>query len=186
MGRNGGCRFCKRYGPGDPHEAVRDMRRAGFEPLEPFTNIRTPWLALCERCGEVSSPKLNNVRTRGECCAHCATYGLDPGAPAWLYVLAHAGLSATKIGITGQNTREDRLVRFEGLGWTVEGRIAFGTGEAAYKIEQAAINQLRLDFPAPFLTAAQVPCGGWTETFDAALVPAALLLAQLTASAACR
>ncbi|WP_336113247.1 hypothetical protein [Streptomyces sp. PTD9-10] len=151
------------------------MRAAGFEPLEPFKNIATPWLALCDRCGMVSSPKLNNVRARGECCAHCAKYGLKLNAPAWLYVLTHSGLGATKVGVTGQDTREDRLMRFKSLGWTVVGKRAFETGEAAYKAEQAVIGALRLEHPRPFLTAAQVPCGGWTETFDATFVSAARL-----------
>ncbi|MGW3647534.1 hypothetical protein [Streptomyces sp. NPDC000878] len=174
-GRDGGCRFCKRYGPGDPEEAVRDMEAAGFKPLEPFTNIRSRWESLCDRCGKISRPNLNNVRTRGACCSHCARYGLNPGAPARLYVLKHLSHGAVKIGITGLKTREDRVARFCGMGWTVVDTLPFETGEAAYKIEQAVIGVLRSEGLSSFLQAEQMPTGGWTETFDAALVSASRL-----------
>jgi len=142
-GRNGGCRFCKRYGPGDPTEAVANMQAAGFRPLEPFKNIASPWLALCERCEKTSTPRLNNIRNRGACCQHCAQYGLDPSAPAKLYILSHAEFGAVKIGITGLRTREDRVARFRGRGWMLFAQLPFDTGAEAYRVEQSVIRQLR-------------------------------------------
>lgn len=175
--RNGGCRFCKRYGPGDPHEAVADMRAAGFRPLEPFKNIASPWLSLCERCAKTSTPRLNNVRTRGECCLHCARYGLDPGAPACLYVLSHAKYGAVKIGITGLRTREDRVARFRGHGWVPFTQIDFATGADAYRVEQSVIRRLRIEGHGVFLGDVQMPIGGYKETFDATSVSVERLLA---------
>ncbi|MDH6134935.1 hypothetical protein P3T37_004344 [Kitasatospora sp. MAA4] len=181
-GADVGCRFCKRYGPGDPEEAVRDMEKAGFKPLEPYANTRTGWKSLCSRCLKVSSPRLNNVRTRGECCQHCAGYGLDPAAPAVLYVLRHDDYGATKIGITGQNTREDRVARFEGMGWERAHTLRFETGEAAYRVEQAVIRELREEEPDPFLTATETRgAGGWTETFNGSRVPAGRLWVMVQA-----
>jgi hypothetical protein len=148
------------------------MEAAGFTPLEPYRNVSSPWKALCERCGQISSPNLNNVRTRGACCAHCTTYGLDPGAPALLYILVHLVYGAVKIGITGALTREDRIARFRGTGWSVVRTLPFTTGATAYRVEQATLKQLRAQGLTPFLTAAQMPAGGWTETFDAAQVSA--------------
>jgi hypothetical protein len=164
-GRKGGCRLCKRYGPGDPEEAVADMRAAGFRTLEPFKNVSSGWLSLCERCEKVSTPKLNNVRTRGQCCQHCARYGLDPGRPAHLYVLSHSGHGAVKVGITGLRTREDRIARFQSRGWALFDQLSFTTGADAYRVEQGVIRQLREEGHTPFLSDAQMPTGGWTETF---------------------
>ncbi|MFF3788138.1 hypothetical protein [Streptomyces sp. NPDC001933] len=181
-GRMGGCRFCKRYGPGDPEEAVTDMRAVGFRPLEPFKNVASPWSSLCERCEKISTPKLNNVRTKGQCCQHCARYGLDPGAPARPYVMDHAGHGAVKIGITGLRTREDRVARFGGRGWTVFAQLQFSTGADAYRVEQGVIRQLRAEGHTPFLSDAHMPAGGWTETFGVSRVPAARLLALAEAA----
>ncbi|MEE1845332.1 hypothetical protein ACIODX_14940 [Streptomyces sp. NPDC088190] len=176
-GRNGGCRFCKRYGPGDPHEAVADMRAVGFRPLEPFKNIASPWLSLCERCTKTSTPRLNNVRARGECCQHCARYGLDPGAPARVYVLSHAEYGAVKIGVSGLRTREDRVARFRGHGWVQFAQIDFATGADAYRVEQSVIRRLRIEGHGVFLGDGQMPIGGYKETFDATTVSVERLVA---------
>jgi hypothetical protein len=152
------------------------MSAVGFRPLEPFKNIASPWLSLCERCTKTSTPRLNNVRTRGECCRHCARYGLDPGAPARLYVLSHAEYGAVKIGITGLRTREDRVVRFRGHGWAPFAQIQFATGADAYRVEQRVIKLLRAEGHPVFLSDAQMPIGGYKETFDAARVSVGRLL----------
>ncbi|MFD4116889.1 hypothetical protein ACFWSJ_25995 [Streptomyces niveus] len=170
--RSGRCRFCTHRGPGDPNQAVVDMKAAGFTPLEPYRNVSTPWTSLCNGCGTIVSPNLNNVRTRGRCCPRCAKYGLNPAAPAWLYVMAHVLFGAVKIGITGRETREDRKARFEGSGWTVVRTWPFETGAAAYRIEQIVLKQLRAQGHGPYLTAERMPAGGWTETFDATVVTA--------------
>lgn len=182
VGRGGACGLCTRHGPGDPKQAVADMKAAGFTPLEPFRNVSSPWMSLCEGCGNIVSPNLNNVRTRGACCAHCATYGLDPAAPAWLYVMAHAILGAVKIGITGRHTREDRIARLTGSGWTEIHKWPFETGAAAHRIEQTVLKQLRARGHAPFLAPAQMPAGGWTETFDAHLLSAEHLSAAVASA----
>jgi len=180
--RGGACGLCTRHGPGDPQQALADMKAAGFTPLEPFRNVSSAWTSLCGGCGKIVSPKLNNVRTRGACCAHCAKYGLDPAAPAWLYVMAHAGLGAVKIGITGRHTREDRVARLEGSGWTEVRKWPFDTGDAARHTEQTVLKLLRSQGHAPFLAAAQMPAGGWTETFDGTVVTAAMLCLLIIAA----
>jgi hypothetical protein len=154
--RGGACGLCTRHGSGDPQQALVDMKAAGFTPLEQFRNVSSTWMSLCGGCGKIVSPKLNNVRTRGACCAHCAKYGLDPAAPAWLYVMAHAGLGAVKIGITGRHTREDRVARLEGSGWTEVRKWPFDTGDAARYTEQTVLKLLRSQGHAPFLSAAQM------------------------------
>ncbi|MCF2531179.1 hypothetical protein [Yinghuangia soli] len=176
IGRNGGCRFCKRHGPGDPLEAVADMRAADFRPLEPFKNIASPWLSVCERCAKTSTPRLNNIRTRGACCRHRARYGLDPGAPARLYILSHSGHGAVKIGITGVRTRENRIARFQGQGWELFAQLPFATGADAYRVEQHVIRHLRAKGHPAFLSDTEMPIGGYKETFDSASVSVEHLL----------
>ncbi|MFE2090720.1 hypothetical protein [Streptomyces sp. NPDC059460] len=168
--RGGRCRFCTHRGPGDPKQAVVDMKAAGFTPLEPYRNVSTPWTSLCNGCGTIVSPNLNNVRTRGRCCPRCAKYGLNPAAPAWLYVMAHVVFGAVKVGITGRETREDRIARLQGSGWAVVRTWPFDTGAVAYRIEQNVLKQLRAQGNGPYLTAERMPAGGWTETFDATVV----------------
>lgn len=173
--RGGKCRFCVHRGPGDPKQAVADMKAACFTPLEPYRNVSTPWQSLCQECQTVVSPTLNNVRARGRCCPHCAQYGLDPAAPALLYVMAHAAFGAVKIGITGCRTREDRIARHQGSGWTLVRKWPFTTGRAAYRIEQCVLKKLRSLGHRPHVTAERMPAGGWTETFEASVVTTALL-----------
>ncbi|QBR04521.1 MULTISPECIES: hypothetical protein [Streptomyces] len=170
--RGGRCRFCIHRGPGDPKQAVADMKSAGFTPLEPYRNVSTPWTSLCNNCGTIVSPKLNNVRTRGRCCPRCAKYGLNPTAPAWLYAMAHVFFGAVKIGVTGRETREDRIARLQGSGWILVRTWLFDTGAAAYRIEQIVLKQLRAQGHGPHLTAERMPAGGWTETFDSDVVTA--------------
>ncbi|MBY8882723.1 hypothetical protein [Actinacidiphila acidipaludis] len=191
-GRRGGCQFCKRRGVISQAvaaagaklreaEALADMKSAGFQPVDLFKDVASPWLSLHSACGQLVSPNLNNVRTRGACCEFCAKYGLDPDAPAWLYILAHMLYGASKIGITGQYTQEDRVARFERDGWKLIAKLPFTTGRDARKAERAVIDALRPEGrrkKAGFLMPAQMPVGGSTETFDARVVPASLLLSM--------
>jgi hypothetical protein len=43
------------------------MRRAGFEPLEPYPGAQTPWQCRCIVCGRESTPRLNKVLQGGRC-----------------------------------------------------------------------------------------------------------------------
>ncbi|MFD9503034.1 hypothetical protein [Streptomyces sp. NPDC060035] len=151
---------------------MADMKSAGFTPLEPYQNVSTAWTSLCNSCGTIVSPKLNNVRTRGRRCQRCAKYGLNPTAPTCLYIMAHVVFGSVKIGITGRKTREDRIERLQGSGWILVCTWLFDTGAAAYSIEQIVLKQLRVQEHSPHLTAERMPAGGWTETFDAVVVTA--------------
>lgn len=57
--------------PLEPAEAVRVMREAGWEPQEPFSRARDPWLCRCTKCGKESRPRLYGARS-GKRCKHCA------------------------------------------------------------------------------------------------------------------
>lgn len=89
-----------------------------------------------------------------------------------LYAMAHVFFGAVKIGVTGRETREDRIARLQGSGWILVRTWLFDTGAAAYRIEQIVLKQLRAQGHGPHLTAERMPAGGWTETFDSDVVTA--------------
>jgi len=56
----------------DEDQAIAIMRAADFEPLEPYTLIKTPWKCRCLRCGNITSPILNNIKSgHGRGCKTC-------------------------------------------------------------------------------------------------------------------
>lgn len=52
-------------------DAFADMQAAGFEPLEPYGGIHTPWRSRCVVCAQESTPTLASVRHQGTGCRHC-------------------------------------------------------------------------------------------------------------------
>lgn len=52
-------------------EAIRIMKRAGFQPLEPYRNSDTPWKSLCQKCKRQVKPRFRKVRDRGSGCRFC-------------------------------------------------------------------------------------------------------------------
>lgn len=53
------------------HVAVEVMKAAGFEPLEPYVSSGTPWRSQCLKCGEISTPRLGNVKGLNSGCKNC-------------------------------------------------------------------------------------------------------------------
>ncbi|WP_329468584.1 hypothetical protein [Streptomyces sp. NBC_01431] len=56
-------------------------------------------------------------------------------------------------------------------------QLLFATGADAYRVEQSVIRRLRAEGHAVFLDDAQMPIGGYKETFDARSVSVQRLLA---------
>ncbi|MCJ0868123.1 GIY-YIG nuclease family protein [Streptomyces sp. AP-93] len=181
----GGCRECgfeataaKLFG--DPAVAVADMRAAGFEPLEDYPGVVHPWRCVHLRCEREVSPRLNSIRNGQGGCRECFPGGFQHGKPGLVYVLMHYAFGAVKVGITG--TATSRLADFRSIGWTVVRTYPFEVGGEAYGVEQSVHAHLRDDRGLiPFLTAEQMPYGGWTETYDARLVSALELMSIVEA-----
>ncbi|UZG60513.1 hypothetical protein [Rhodococcus opacus] len=165
-------------------QARTDMHNAGFEPLDPFPGAGKPWRCRCTRCDNIVTPTLGSVRYMGTSCRYCTPFGIDYSAPALLYVLHHPSAGAVKIGITGQKTKSDRLGSFERDGWQVVNTRQFSTGSDAFAVEQSILRHLRdeLEIPA-FMSPADMPRGGATETADAALLTAETLWAMVCGAA---
>ena len=65
-----GCAFCTGHKV-DPKDAVKVMKKAKLEPLEPFEGINKPWKCRCLKCGETVNPAYAGVKRGQGGCIHC-------------------------------------------------------------------------------------------------------------------
>jgi hypothetical protein len=169
-----GCMYCAQKNPSTPEEAIAAMRAGGFEPLTRYSGrSKEPWPSRCLECGRTSTPSLATTR-KGHGCRFCAPYGIDPHAPAIVYVVRHPTLGAVKIGIAGTGIAYDRVADHQKHGWDPPSYVhPCDTGEHAAQIEREVKRSLRARFgERGYLTRDQMPHGGWTETYpEAGLSP---------------
>lgn len=159
-----GCRRCARNAPLDPEFARSVMLAARLEPLDPFPGTLPPWRCRCMDCGTTVRPAYYSVKAGGGCRA-CARSGFKPDKPAFVYLIAHDEFHAVKVGIG--NVDADRLDRHRKNGWTVLA-VVHMPGERAPEVERTILNWWRKDLGLPkYLSAAEMPHRGWTETVDA-------------------
>lgn len=59
-----------------PTDALAVMQTAGFEPLEPYRSVDTPWLSQCRTCGKTVAPHYRTVQ-HGSTCVYCARRKVD-------------------------------------------------------------------------------------------------------------
>lgn len=163
VARGGGCRFCRDTAI-KPEVAVAAMRGAGVEPLEDYPGSVTPWRCRCAKCGRTVTPCYGTVQQGNGGCRWCRNSGFKAAEGAVVYLISHPGMHAVKVGITDRSGA--RLGRHQRRGWQVlvEERVP---GERALEIEDDILTWWRseLDLP-PYLTSAEMPQGGWTETVD--------------------
>jgi hypothetical protein len=108
------------------------------------------------------------VAQRSGGCKYCATLGMDFTLPAYIYLITHESYGAHKIGISGMHSKEDRLKDHAKNGWTLYKRRTFESADQTYEIEQKVLLWLREEKGlAPYLSLAEMPQRGWTETVDA-------------------
>jgi hypothetical protein len=113
-------------------------------------------------------------------CVRCGHRPYDFSAPAVLYVLEHRLLPAYKVGVT--NNRDTRLATHEAADWDTL-LVRNLNGEIAYEVEQATIAWWRRELGVgPFMNAADMPQGGWTETISADAVAFTDLVAFIDAA----
>jgi hypothetical protein len=77
----GGCFSCGRKVTADkrrlPEEkTVEIMLNANLEPLEAYTDAKTPWKSKCLECGKVVSPTLTNIKSGQSGCKFCSSKAL--------------------------------------------------------------------------------------------------------------
>ena len=73
---HGGCKHCARVYV-DPVDAIEVMRKAGYEPLEPYVNSGHKWKCRCLNCGEATTPTYGEARV-GSRCKYCARKAVTP------------------------------------------------------------------------------------------------------------
>jgi hypothetical protein len=78
----GGCRFCARKKVGEAikikeGDAVKIMKAAGLQPLEPYSSSGSPWKCKCIKCKRIVTPRLSMVKSKKSGCAYCAGTRVD-------------------------------------------------------------------------------------------------------------
>jgi recombinational DNA repair protein (RecF pathway) len=74
---SGGCKYCARRFV-DAEDAIILMRKAKFEPLEPFLGANKPWKCKCLRCGRIVQPSYSSIQTGQKGCVYCGGKRVDP------------------------------------------------------------------------------------------------------------
>jgi hypothetical protein len=146
------------------------MLEAKLEPLEPFNTANTKWKCKCLICDNIVFPRYGTIQAGHGGCGFCATYGFNLEQPAIIYLITSKELSAHKIGITNlyESKENSRMMKHRQNGWLVFKTMEFSTGQSAVQVENQVIDWLRNERGLKhFLTAQQMPQGGWTETVDA-------------------
>jgi hypothetical protein len=108
-------------------------------------------------------------------------HGIDYTAPAVVYLLHHRSFGAYKVGIANQTS--GRTQSFASAGWETFRTYPLDTGDMAYKVEQAVLAPYRAASLCPYLTAAEMRSGGFTETIDTDAVSLLDLWAEVVAAA---
>jgi hypothetical protein len=141
------------------------MEAAGVTPLDPYPGSDEPWRCECQTCGQEVTPRYDSIQKGQGGCRFCASSGFNPIAPAVVYLITHQHLSAAKIGITGEDSKTDRLAQHEREGWVVVGAWDVAYGRQAEEIETGILRWWREELDAPrAVTADLMPQGGYTET----------------------
>lgn len=123
------------------------------------------------KCHREVSPTYGTV-ARGSSCRFCADIGIDYTSPGYVYLITHQGMMSHKIGIANTHPRKkyyDRLKQHLAKGWLFVSRHEFSSADTAFKVEQQFLNWVRSDLGlGVYLSSAEMPQGGYTETFSGA------------------
>lgn len=142
--------------------AVAEMRKRGWEPLEPYKGSSISWLCKCLKCGYKTPKRLYSLtttsKTRG--CVSCGERTLG----SLLYLVHHSQLMAYKIGVGKQR----RIDEHRQNGWDLVDVWDLQTPLDAYSIEKEVLMYVREIWQLPqFLGRLEMPQKGETETFSA-------------------
>lgn len=188
----GGCHRCAKAAQSRRQSTPADVARAimlaaGLDPQDPYSgNGKDRWKCRClnPKCGAITYPRLATVVATGSRCEECAPYGFQGRERALVYVLVHQDHAAVKIGITSLVAKTDRIGRHADEGWTAARTWEFAIGHDARAVETAV--KRRFSEHARFLTPAQMPQGGASETYPVAAVTVEALAAAVEELAAAR
>jgi hypothetical protein len=165
IAQGGGCRVCLEKTWVQPEVAEQFLITKDIKPIIPFPGVSKPWHSIHLKCGRQISPTFTSISNGGGC-RYCAVSGFKMSEPGIVYLITNQELQAHKIGITGLQTK--RLQDHKKLNWQVFSTVEISDGEEALQIEQETLEWMRFERELPiYLSASQMPQGGWTETVDA-------------------
>lgn len=173
----------------DPAVAADRMLAAGYRPLVPYPGRNSArWRSECQACRAHIQPSYKAVMNGhgGGCCR--SPFHLDhPSKSLGICLVVHDTLGAVKVGI-GVATDETmpRLAVHRAHGWRVHWQCTgLRSLYDALDVEAVTLDAWRTAGLPPYLTPAQMPQAGWTETADLTLVDLAetVRLAETTINA---
>ena len=171
-----GCRYCNDTAI-KPDAAADLMRKAGLEPLEIYPGALRPWKCRCHKCGRTVQPCYSTIQRGSGGCRWCRNSGFKSSEAALVYLIAHPGYSAAKIGIT--DAAGSRLTKHSQRGWQVLATVRV-PGEQALSIEKEILDWWRGGLALPVhLGKQEMPQGGWTETVDSTEIDLAATIQRI-------
>ncbi len=94
-----GCKFCGHKKAGAKRreigskKAIEQMRKAGYEPIEPYPGSGSPWKSRCMKCDSLIQPRLGGIQSGQGGCRKC---GIQSSAATRSYSQAQAKKIALK------------------------------------------------------------------------------------------
>jgi len=174
-----GCKYCSGNFLNN-EQILRIMSNAFLEPLEPYVNAQKPWKSKCMKCERIVKPRFGGVSAGIGGCKYCGPRGLNFVEPAFVYLVTHSEMNSHKIGVSGLDSRTDRVLAHKKNGWVLHKQLNVPTGEAAYVIEQEVLTWLRQDLSLSiYLIKELMPQGGFTETVDASEIDLVTIWAKI-------
>ena len=171
-----GCRWCN-WKALDPEVAAAAMRRAALEPLEPCPGALAKWKCRCMKCGREVVTHYCTIQQGHGGCIWCQKSGFRIADSGIVYLAIHRGYDAAKVGIA--NDPRERLRRHRRDGWEVL-LVVHGSGVTVSTVEDAVLDWWRNDLGLPsYLTAAEMPQSGWTETVAASEIDLAATMRRI-------
>jgi len=163
--KGSGCAYCNGVRV-DPDDAVKLMISAGYTPLEPYRHNKAKWKSKHEVCGKVVYPMYNSIQGGQGGCTDCGD-GYSYNESSYFYVMENESLGSLKIGISNEDSRDDRVIVHSKHGWTLIQRINFENGFLAYEFEQTLLKHLRISMKIPVhLSKSEMPQSGYSETMS--------------------
>jgi len=162
------CKYCSGKAV-DPKSAELLMNSVNLIPLEPYSHSTAKWKCLHSVCNNIVYPMYASVKSGQGGCMFCAEKGMDMNIPSYLYLIENEDQTAFKIGVGNfvKNPKSDRIKAHLRNKWRVLEVWKFDTGAEAYAREQEVLTHIRINLKLPpFLSKADMPQGGWTETLE--------------------
>lgn len=159
------CGFCT-GNKVDIKDAWKIMREASLEPQEEYPGAGVPWKSICLICNNFTFPRFADVKN-GIRCSTCSKSGMNYSQPSYLYLMINVSLQSIKVGISNNDSNQNRIVRHRKHGWELVSKYDFKTGKEAIKLENAVLQWLKKTKRLRMhLSPELMPQGGFSETFD--------------------